>query len=91
MVTLNNEELKVVNSFVYLGFLLDYSGKFQSIQKRVAQQGGRALSSLLNILKTLYLSHQKRDMFDSLITSVLCYAAEIWEFHYANEVEQTHY
>ena len=40
----DNEELKFVNSFVYLAVLLNYNDKFQSTQKRVAQQGERAFS-----------------------------------------------
>ena len=50
------KELQIVDSYVYLGMLLHYNGKFLHTQKRLSQQGSRALSSLLNSLKHVFLS-----------------------------------
>ena len=50
----DNRELEIVNSYVYLGMLLHFSGKFVQNQKRLSQQGARALSSLLNSVKNIY-------------------------------------
>jgi hypothetical protein len=45
-------ELQIVDSYVYLGMLLHYNGKFLQTEKRLSQQGARALSSLMNSLKS---------------------------------------
>jgi len=47
----SGKELDIVNSYVYLGMLLNSNGKFLQTQKRLAQQGGKAMSSLINSLK----------------------------------------
>ncbi|XP_071123183.1 uncharacterized protein [Mytilus edulis] len=84
-------ELKVMNSFVYLGNLFHYNGKFQQTQKRLSQQANKGLASLFNLFKMLYTStQQKCEMFDSLVGSILCYGSEIWGFHHANDIEQVH-
>jgi hypothetical protein len=41
----DNMELQIVDSYVYLGMLLHYNGKFLQTEKRLSQQGARALSS----------------------------------------------
>ena len=68
-----------------------FNGKFVQTQKRVSQQGSRALSSLLNSVKDLYLSKKKQlDLFDSMVASVLNYASEIWGFNRGKDVEIIH-
>ena len=87
----DNTELKIVNSYIYLGVLFHYNGKFQQTQKRLAEQGGRALSSLLNTLKAVCVSpEQQCAMFDSLVSSVINYGSEVWGFHHAKEIETIH-
>ena len=31
-----------------------------------------------------------KDVFDKLITPVLCYAAEVWGFHVESDIERLH-
>ena len=38
----DNMELQIVDSYVYLGMLLHYNGKFLQTEKRLSQQGARA-------------------------------------------------
>ena len=84
-------ELEIVNSYIYLGMLLHFNGKFAQTQKRISQQGSRALSSLINSLSKVYITiKQKCLLFNSMVGSVLNYASEIWGFHRANEVEIVH-
>jgi hypothetical protein len=67
------------------------NGKFLQTQKRLAEQGGRALASLLNTMKSAYIvPEQQCDMFDSLVSSILNYASEVWGFHHASEIELVH-
>jgi hypothetical protein len=55
----DNMELKIVDSYVYLGMLLHYNGKFLQTEKRLSQQGAHALSSLMNSLKIVYISTEQ--------------------------------
>ena len=71
--------------------LLHFNGKFLQTQKRISQQGSRALASLFHILQTVYLNAELQwQLFDSMIASILNYASEIWGFHRANDIELIH-
>ena len=87
----NNQELQFVSSYVYLGMLLHFNGKFLHTQKRLSQQGSRALSSLLKCLDNIYISTKQQCLlYDSMVGSVLNYPSEIWGFHRANDIEIIH-
>jgi hypothetical protein len=87
----DNMELQIVDSYVYLGMLLHYNGKFLQTEKRLSQRGARALSSLMNSLKSVYISTEQQCMlFDSMVGSVLSYASEIWGFHRVHDIEVIH-
>lgn len=67
----DNKELKTVNSYIYLGILFKYNGRFQQTQKRVAEQGNRALASLLHTLRHFYITvAQQCSMFDCLVSYI---------------------
>ena len=51
----NGNELEVVNEFNYLGFLLNYNGKFRNSQKRIAEQGRKALYALKMFVRSTLL------------------------------------
>ena len=58
--------------------LLNSNGKFLQTQKRLAQQGGKAMSSLINSLKQLYVTkEQQMYFFDSMVGSVLGYIRDM--------------
>ena len=87
----NNEELEIVDSYIYLGMLIHCNGKFLKTQKRLALQGSRSLAALNNSTNGLYLTKKKKcDLFDSMVASVINYASEIWGFHRGNDVEIIH-
>ena len=87
----NGEELEVVNEFNYLGFLLSFNGKFGNSQKRIAEQGRKAMYAL-NIIckKHCFNIVTKISIFDTYVKSVMSYACEIWGFHSAPDVERVH-
>jgi hypothetical protein len=71
--------------------LLNSNGKCLHTQKRLAQQGGKTMSSLINSLKQLYVTkEQQMYLFDSMVGSVLGYASEIWGFHRARDIDFMH-
>ena len=43
----NGEQLEIVNTFSYLGMLLNYNGKFNVTQKHIAVQGKTSLFCLM--------------------------------------------
>ena len=75
----NQENLEIVDEFVYLGILLSRNGCFQKTQKQLALQGRRALSSLFSLFKGTYLNViTKCKLFDSMVGTILCYGSEVW-------------
>ena len=87
----NGTRIDVVNSFTYLGIILNYNGKFTVTQKHVADQGRKALFALFKHIKPYYFNHMTLlSLFDTYISSVLCYGSEIWGFHKAPDVEKVH-
>lgn len=87
----DGDVLEIVDSYIYLGMLLHSNGKFLKTQKRISQQGARALSSLLNTFRQVFIgTNQKCYLFNTMVGSVLNYASEIWGFHRANDIEVVH-
>lgn len=87
----DGNELETVDSCVYLGMLLHHNGKFTHTQKRASQQGSRALACLVNSLHSLHINTSRECfLFDTMISTVLNYASEIWGFHRARDVELVH-
>lgn len=83
-----NVVIEQVDSYVYLGVLLHRNGKFNHTQKKLADQGSKALYNLLSVIRNNFLpAEQKCDLFDSMVVPVLLYGSEIWGFHKATEVE----
>ena len=68
--------------------LLHYHEKLLQTQWRLAQQGSRALFTLISSFKRTYVTtEQKMFLFDSMVGSVLSYASEVWGFHRAGDVD----
>ena len=87
----NGEVLETVNEFNYLGMLMNFNGKFRQTQLKVAEQGRKALFSILNVCKENYFNVETQlSVFDTYVSSVLNYASEIWGFHQAPDVEKIH-
>lgn len=88
---LNGEPIEVVDSFIYLGLLLQYNGKFNNTQKQLASQGRKAMFSLKSKTSQLYLNTETMlSIFDTYIASILNYGCEIWGMHAANDIEKVH-
>ena len=82
---INNEPLKVVDSFKYLGAIIDDKGSKAEILAR----SGHTIEALsrLNVIwydKTLKLKLKIR-LLQSLVSSIFLYACETWTILYNNE------
>lgn len=87
----DNNVLDVVDQFNYLGLLLNYNGKFNITQNKLAEQGRKALYSLRQKAKNLYLNYDTMlSLFDTYVSSVLLYACEIWSANKATAIEKVH-
>ena len=75
-----NDEIEVVSSYIYLGLLLNPSGKLGAAMKNLYGKAKRALYKLKRQLP-FPLTHNvgiSLKLFDSIIRPVLLYCCELW-------------
>jgi hypothetical protein len=88
---LYNTEIEIVNTFKYLGILLTKSGNWNQTQKRIAQHASRSLSNVFTVFNQITLPlKNKIELFDSLVSPILNFSAEVWGTHSSPEVEAIH-
>ena len=84
--------LEIINKFTYLGIVFTSDGSFSGAQATLSGQAQKAIFALnkyLNKFANVSPSHVL-DLFDKLISPILCYASEVWGFSKANNVERVH-
>ena len=78
----DNQELGIVDSFKYLGATFYKNGHWFRTQKSIAEYRTYALHNLYKTLSNIELPISEQFiLFDSLVGSVLSYAAEVWGYH----------
>ncbi|XP_033746730.1 uncharacterized protein LOC117331881 [Pecten maximus] len=83
--------LEIVNEFNYLGVLLNYNGKFKQTQKKISEQGRKALFALMRVCKKQYFNIETQlAVFDTYVSSIVNYGSEIWGFHKGSDIEKLH-
>ena len=71
--------LDVVDMFCYLGLKINYTGNIEFTTKALSDQALRAANGLLALFKRLSFDIMtKLSLFDSLVTPILLYGAEVW-------------
>ena len=78
----NNQEIEIVRSFSYLGIVFTPGGSFSNAQTTLAGQAQKAvfkLNSYLYKFADLTPRHVL-DLFDKLVTPIICYCSEVWVF-----------
>lgn len=87
----NNIKLDVVNKFTYLGVTLYANGCYYQTQKTYSKQIHKALYSLNKLFGIVSLNiNEKMKLFNSMISPVLNYGAEIWGFHKSPDIERVY-
>ena len=87
----NNQILKNVQKFTYLGVTLSSNDTFLQTQKSLSQQAMRALFSLNSLFDKVSLNiTEKLKLFDAMISPILNYGSEVWGFHKAPDIERIH-
>lgn len=85
------EQIEVVNSFCYLGLLLNYNGKFHVTQKQLSLQCMKALFALKRKCCNMSLNFTTLlSLFDTYVGSIAYYGCEVWGFHSAPDIEKIH-
>ena len=84
-----NNEIEIVDSYVYLGVYLNYNGKLTHAMNNNANQAIRALHGLKNLYKFEIMDVKtKTQLFDSIIMPILLYGSEIWGLQNVNNIDK---
>ena len=75
----NGDTIEIVDDFSYLGIKFNYNGKFGKTKKHLVDQARKAMFSLIMKARKLFLPLDiQLHLFDSMITPILLYGAEVW-------------
>ena len=78
---LDNELLEIVTDYKYLGILFSKNNSFYKTKKHLAEQGARAMYSLLAKSRNMRLPIDLQlDLFKKLVKPILLYGCEVWGF-----------
>ena len=86
-----NDTIEITKEYKYLGINLTQSGSFIQAKKTIAEQGNKALFSLLKKSRSLNLPHDiQLELFDRLVKPILLYGAEVWGYGNCDIIERVH-
>ena len=75
----NGNRVEIVNTFSYLGLLLNYNGKFNVTQKHIEEMGKKSLFSFMKEIKNHSFNITTLiSLFDTYVSPVLNYCSELW-------------
>lgn len=88
---LNNRQVEVVDTFVYLGVMFNYNGSFAKCRKYVVTKANRAMWALVKKCRrlSLPLSVQLK-LFDQTVVPILLFGCEIWGLENLKIIEAVH-
>ena len=90
--TFKGSNIEIVNKFCYLGIVFTSGGSSFETQKTLSGQALKAIFTLnkyMNSFTTLTPAHIL-DLFDKLISPILNYGSEVWDFHTAKSIKTVH-
>ena len=88
----NNNEVAIVSQFTYLCIIFTTGKSFKQTFDSLHGQSLKSifkLKSILNKFPCINVSH-KLDLFDKLITPILGYCSEVWDYWEAAQLETVH-
>ena len=89
----NNQQIEIVRSFSYLGIVFIIRDSCSNSQTPLADQAQKTtykLNSYLYKFSDIAPRHVL-DLFDKLVTPILNYCSEVWEFCKATLIERVQY
>ena len=85
----DGNNVEIVNTFSYLGLLLNYNGKFNVTQKHIAALGKKSLFCLMKEVKKHNFNIKTLiSLFDTYVSPVLNYCGELWGYVKAQDIER---
>lgn len=88
---IGNNNIEVVDSYIYLGIEFCYNGKFHKAMNNQIDSARKASFKLLCNVKRLLLPIDIHlDLFDKLVNSILLYGSEIWAYQDTEKIEVFH-
>ena len=87
--TMNSNDIEIVNEYKYLGVLFSSNNSFTTTKKHIAEQGSRAMYSLLRKARNMHLPIDLQiELFNKLVKPVLLYGCEVWGFGNVEVIER---
>lgn len=85
----NDKQLEIVNEYKYLGIYMSRSGSFLKTKKYIAEQGSKAMYSLLSRVRKLDLPFDIIiDLYNKMVLPVLLYGCELWGYGNLEVIER---
>lgn len=86
--TYDQEELEIVDGYVYLGASFNYNGQYRKAITKQVTQAKCAMFNLLSKVRKLELPVDVTcELFDKMITPIALYGCEIWGFEKLDYLE----
>ena len=89
---IDGEILECVKCYKYLGVEIHSNGNFQKSMANLCSRGWKAIFKMQRALKNVNVTTAtKFNLFDKLISPILCYNSEVWgsTLHTGNEYDET--
>jgi len=81
----------VQDSYSYLGVTFNYNGNFNTARKKLLDQAQKSLYGLFRKIQNISIPIDLQlKLFDSLVTPILLYSAEVWGFEKKGNIEKMH-
>ena len=87
----DGQNLEIVDSFTYLGMKFTANGSLEAGAKALSDQALRAVNNLLGLFQRVHFDIKtKLALFDSLVTPILLYGAEVWGLYDYSCIDKIH-
>ena len=87
----NGKSIEIVDQYKYLGITFNCNGRFRSGQLQLVEQAKRAMYSVIGTSRNLDLPVDiQLEMYNSMVSSVQMYAAEVWGHNVVRDMELLH-
>ena len=89
--TLSDEVIEIVDSYLYLGLIMNYNGSFVKAKTKLINQARRALFAVYRRIKNQPIPVDLQlKLFESLVEPILLYGSEVWGFENTCSLEKMH-
>jgi hypothetical protein len=88
---IKGQNIEIIDSYCYLGMLLNYNGNFCTARKKITEQTHKALFAVYRKIRNISIPVDLQlKLFDSLVIPILLYASEVWGFENKESIEKVH-